>query len=258
MALECRDISVRFGGTQALLDVALDVPDRAIVGLIGPNGAGKTTLLGVMSGFVRPQRGVINFNGHDVTRWSPARRARGGLSRSFQTPSLVAELTVQEHLVLALRCGAGKLTMMSDLFGRSRRSASVVEKEMVDQILDDLNLGNYAYRVPAELPPGVQRLAELAQSIAQKPRVLLLDEPSASLDRTERAALRDEILSIRDRLGISIVLVEHDLDLVLTTCDEILVLNFGTVLAHGLPEEIRVNPHVIAAYVGEPETEEVV
>jgi branched-chain amino acid transport system ATP-binding protein len=249
--LEARAVTVRFGGLVALDAVDLAVTERSIVGLIGPNGAGKTTCFGVLSGLLRPRDGTVLVDGVDATRWSPQRRARNGLARTFQRLELFPELTVREHLVVAYRRGRRNiaLRLVLDCIGAGRRPLPG-EDEAVDEILDRFALTRFA-RVPAAtLPLGTGRLVEIARALAAEPRVLLLDEPSSGLDGGETAELAGVLAQLRDRHGLSLVLVEHNVDMVLGLADRVTVLDFGRVIAAGQPAEIRTSEAVQAAYLG--------
>jgi branched-chain amino acid transport system ATP-binding protein len=249
--LEARAITVRFGGLVALDTVDLAVPERSIVGLIGPNGAGKTTCFGVLSGLLRPRDGSVHMNGADATRWTPQRRARNGLARTFQRLELFPELTVREHLVVAYRRGKRNiaLRLVLDCVGAGSRPLAG-EDETVDEILDRLALRRFAGVPAAGLPLGTGRLVEIARALASSPRVLLLDEPSSGLDAHETAELAAVLAQLRDTGGLSLVLVEHNVEMVLGLADRITVLDFGKVIARGAPDEIRASDAVQAAYLG--------
>ena len=246
-ALEARSVTLRFGGVVALSGVDFAVKPGTITGLVGPNGAGKTTLINVLSGVVRPERGDVFIDGRKVTRAGAAERAHHGLSRTFQRLELFRDLTVREHLALAHRARRRR--------GGLRRLLSAGdegEAENVQRLLDDFGLKSVADRSAGSLPLGTGRLLEVARALATGPHVLLLDEPSSGLDQQETEALKNELLRLRDERGIALVLVEHNLDLVLTLSDEVYILDFGQLIARGAPEEVRADPAVQAAYMGSP------
>ena len=221
---------VRFGGMVALLDVSLRAPSGAVTGLIGPNGAGKTTLFNVITGLQRPTTGTVRLDGADITSLAPFRRARLGLTRTFQRLELFGTLTVRENLVVAA-------------------SGAVRPAPSVDEILARLQLTEVAEQRAHELPTGLGRLVELGRCLAVAPKVLLLDEPASGQTETEThvfAGVLEELAAD----GLAVLLVEHDIDLVTRVCSSVVVLDTGTVLATGTPEEISNNPAVRDAYLG--------
>jgi ABC-type branched-subunit amino acid transport system ATPase component len=250
--LACTAISVNFGGITALADVDLQVPPASVVGLVGPNGAGKSTLFGVVSGLIRPTRGRIVLAGKDVTGSSPQRRADLGLARTFQHPELFAGLTVRDHLVLAHRAKHARDRVLSDLFTMgSLRPVNATEKARVEELVDLLELTDHATRQASALPLGLARLVELGRALASSPTILLLDEPSSGLDATDTARVEEILTRVAREWGISVLLVEHDVDMVLRLCATVYVLDFGELIASGPPEVVRANPVVRAAYLGE-------
>jgi branched-chain amino acid transport system ATP-binding protein len=250
--LECSGISVRYGGLMAVNDLGIAVPPRELVGLVGPNGAGKSTLFGVLSGLIRPTSGKVLLNGDDVTNASPQMRAERGLARTFQHPEIFGGLTVRQHLVLAYRTRKSKRRIWSDLFTLgSLRPVDPDEKAVVDGLLDSLGLGPFANRLAAGIPLGVSRLVELGRALATSPTVLLLDEPSSGLDSLETGEFEGTLRRIADDHGVSVLIVEHDVELVMRLCRKIYVLDFGVLIASGAPDEIRRDPQVRAAYLGE-------
>jgi ABC-type branched-subunit amino acid transport system ATPase component len=254
MVLSARDVTVRFGGLVALADVSLDVAPGEIVGLVGPNGAGKSTMFGVLSGIQRSSRGSVTLAGQDVTSATAQHRARLGMARTFQQPELFLGLSVREHLVLAHRIRYSGRRLWSDMLWpaaltRPRRQ----ETEHVDALIELLGLGRAARAPVASLPLGMCRLVEIGRALATRPKVVLLDEPLSGLD--SKAA--ENLLAVFSRIvresaePISLLLVEHDVAAVLALSDQIYVLNFGELVASGAPEEIRANPAVQAAYLGD-------
>jgi branched-chain amino acid transport system ATP-binding protein len=250
--LEARGVTVRFGGLVALDNVDLDVPAQCIVGLVGPNGAGKSTLFGVLSGLLKPTAGTVYMDGDDVTGDSAQSRARRGLARTFQHPELFTSLTVREHVVLGYRMRHARSRIWTDLItGAGFRPAPAVEKARVDELIDALHLGDIQHLPAAGLPLGLSRLVEVARALAVDPQVLLLDEPSSGLDVQETTELARTLRRLVTDHGVSLLLVEHDVPLVLGMCDQVHVLDFGIKIAAGPPAEIRKNPAVRAAYLGE-------
>ncbi|GGM64592.1 ABC transporter ATP-binding protein [Dactylosporangium sucinum] len=248
--LEARGVTVRFGGLVAVNNVDFVVPGNAIVGLVGPNGAGKTTLFETISGFITPNAGDIVLGGEPVTRLSPQARARRGISRTFQRMELFPELTVRQHVLLSRRVTHRPSRLREFVLGSYEAPA---EREAVDGLLSSLGLTDVADRYAATLPLGVGRLVEVARSLAADPRVLLLDEPSSGLDETETDRLAEVLLDARKTRELALVLVEHNLSLVLGLCDEVQVLDFGETIARGTPAEVRDDPRVQAAYIGDVE-----
>ncbi len=256
-ALEARDITVRFGGLRALSEVSLEVERGSIVGLVGPNGAGKSTLLAVLSGLLRPDNGKVWLEGEDVTSTSVRSRARKGLARTFQQPELFMGLTVREHLVVAHRARVAPTRLWRDMFDpRSLLSASAAEDEEVDGLLELLRLTRVAKAPVAALPLGVARLVEVGRALASEPRVLLLDEPLSGLD----LSASENVLSVFRRIvaqtdrQLSLVIVEHDVAAVLALSNSVVVLDFGECIAVGSPEQVRNDPAVRAANLGDGDT----
>ncbi|MER6523797.1 ABC transporter ATP-binding protein [Streptomyces sp. NPDC001508] len=232
--LRAEEVSVSFGGRRALDTVSLAAEAGRVTGLIGPNGAGKSTLFDVVSGLRRPRTGRVLLDGHDVTREGPARRARRGLSRTFQHLELFGRLTVRDNLLVAAELGPGR-----------RHSAATTDRTLARLDLTDLA------DAPADtLPTGAARLVEVARALVLEPRVLLLDEPAAGQDAEETARFAGLLRSLADE-GTAVLLVEHDMSLVMTVCDQVHVLALGTVVASGPPELIRHDETVLAAYLGE-------
>jgi branched-chain amino acid transport system ATP-binding protein len=256
--LEVRDACVRFAGLVALDGVSLSVSRGEIVGLIGPNGAGKTTLFNTITGLQRAGGGRITFDGRDVTALSADRRARMGMGRTFQTPQLIARLTVYDNILLG--CQA---RMRNGIFADGLRLPSswrneVLARREVDRVVASLGLGEHVHRGVGELPLGVRRLVEIARSLCTNPRLLLLDEAASGIGREDAGGLAELFRRIRREHDLSMLVVEHDVDFVLSVCDFVYVLDFGRVIARGTPDVVRSDPAVIAAYLGEQTTEETV
>ncbi len=250
--LECVGVTVRFGGLVAVRDVSLSLPSGQIVGLVGPNGAGKSTLFGVLSGLLRPTQGRVLLDSQDITDTRPQIRAARGLARTFQHPELFYGMTIRDHLVIAHRAKHAKRRILSDAFTLgSLRPGSKAEQESVDELLDMLGLADIAQRSAVGLPLGVARLVELGRALSATPTVLLLDEPSSGLDSTETQRFETVLARVAKERDISVLLVEHDVELVMRMCATVNVLDFGALLASGPPAQIRANPAVRAAYLGE-------
>jgi ABC-type branched-subunit amino acid transport system ATPase component len=241
--LELRDVAVNFGGVQAVDGVGCHVDAGEIVGLMGPNGAGKTTLLNVVSGLVRPQRGEVLLDGEDIAGLPPHERARRGLARTLQSVDLFRRLSVRENLLLAAR--------LSQEQPRPGTVEPAPVAQRVRATAENLGLVEDLDRYVGDLPGGRQRLVDIAAALCLRPRCLLLDEPAAGSGADESAQLGRSLLRIREKLGVGILLVEHDVQLVFDIADYVYVLDFGRLIARGRPAEVRRNPAVVAAYLGQ-------
>jgi branched-chain amino acid transport system ATP-binding protein len=244
--LETRALAVSFGGVRAVDGVDLAVPPGRLVGLIGPNGAGKTTTIDAMCGFV-PARGRVLLHGEDVSERPPHDRARRGLVRTWQSMELFDDLTIEENCRVAAEPATTRQAVR-DVLGRSRR-ADAEAAERARDALEQVGLADVARRHPDEVPLGQRKLAGVARALASGPSVLVLDEPAAGLDSAESATLGRRLRGLLDR-GIAMLLVDHDMGLVLSVCDELYVLDFGRVIASGPPAAVRADERVIAAYLG--------
>jgi branched-chain amino acid transport system ATP-binding protein len=251
--LACRSLTVRFGGVEALKDVGVDVQEQSITSIIGPNGAGKTTFFNAVTGLVHLSEGSIRFQDVDITALPTHKRGQQGIVRTFQNLEIFSNMDVLENVMT----GSHRLVRYSFLdclvktpsYFRQERECRNRAMEM----LQFVGLGHQTRLFAGELPFGSQRLLELARALAADPVLLLLDEPAAGLNIRETRSLGELIVRIRDELGKTIVLVEHDMDLVMDISDHITVLSFGRVLASGTPPHVQKHPEVIAAYLGEEE-----
>ena len=256
-AIEARGVTVRFGGLVALNDVSLSVEPGTIVGLVGPNGAGKTTLFGVLSGLLHPQGGEVFLAGQKVTGASPSKRSRLGLARTFQQLELFMGLTVREHVVLGYRVRNQRKRLWTDLFtAGSLHPESDGEKARVDHLVDLLGLRSVANTPASVLPLGTARRVEVARALATGPSIVLLDEPSSGLDGHETSQLGSALRTVVEEERVSMLLVEHDVAMVLGLSSQVAVLDFGVRIAYGTPDEIRSDPAVRAAYLGDDEAVE--
>ena len=248
--LEVSDLSIRFGGLQALRDVALQVNEFEIVGLIGPNGAGKTTAFNCITGFYKPDTGKVVYRGEDVTRTPPHKKAAMGFGRTFQNVGMVKSSTVLENLKTAqharVRYDAG-----AALVGGARvASEERVLEAKSDAILELLGLTEVRNLRVGGLSYGTLKLLELGCALATEPDLLLLDEPSSGMGPEESHELGQRLLDLRKAFGLTMLLIEHHVPLVLSVCDHVYVLNFGRLLAEGRPSVIQTHPEVVAAYLG--------
>jgi branched-chain amino acid transport system ATP-binding protein len=249
--LQVSDVTVRFGGLTALEQVSLTVPPRLVTGVIGPNGAGKTTLLNVLCGFVRPESGRLSWDGRELTRLRPHRLAALGIARTLQGVGLFRRLSVLENVMVGANCRA-RSRFGSALLGLpwSDRDERLL-RERAMAALTEAGIVDLARRMPTELPYGTQKRVALARALVSAPRLLLLDEPASGLSAAELEELGQLIRRLAT--GTSVVVIEHHMDLMMSVCDTITVLDFGRVIASGSPEQVRADPAVTAAYLGSPD-----
>ena len=243
------DVSVGFGGIQALSEVSLEVEPNQVLGVIGPNGAGKTTLFNVACGFLQPDNGNLRWKGRDLNRLRPHQLAGLGISRTLQGLGLFDQMTVLENVMVGAdrHAGAG---FFSGLLGLPRSSKEEkVLRERANAVLSELQVEKYASRFPASLPYPIRKRVALARAVISEPELLLLDEPASGLSNDDMDELVELIRTLTGRM--SVMLVEHHMDLVMSVCDHIVVLDFGRVIARGGPNEIREDPAVLAAYLGD-------
>lgn len=248
------NLSKSFLGLQALQEFSVEVKPGEILGLIGPNGAGKTTCFNVLTGFLRPTAGTIEFNGQDITDLPAAQVARLGMARTFQNIRLFGALTVLENVRSAAQLHIQFNLLETMLNGREyrRKETEILDRSL--RILELMELEQLADQPAGSLPYGAQRRLEIARALGTTPKMLLLDEPAAGMNPAESDALNELILDVRKRFDLTIILVEHDMRLVMNLCDRIVVLNYGKTIAAGEPEVVRSDPQVIAAYLGESST----
>jgi branched-chain amino acid transport system ATP-binding protein len=242
-------LSVGFGGVLALDGVSMTASSGEIVGVIGPNGAGKTTLFNVICGFIRADAGQISYGGGALGRHHPHDLNKLGIARTLQGVGLCAGLTVQENVMVGAQSGL-RADLGSALFGLWRSSGEEARlAKRVASLLEELGVGAYARHYPGALPYAIQKRTALARALIAEPSLLLLDEPASGLSNDEMADLGTMIQGLRPRMGV--LLVEHHMDLVMSICDRLVVLNFGQVIAEGTPESVRANPQVATAYLGD-------
>jgi ABC-type branched-subunit amino acid transport system ATPase component len=244
--LEVQELVRAFEGVRAVDGATLDVEPGSITGLIGPNGAGKSTLFNCVSGFLRPEAGRVVLDGRRIDRSAPHRIARGGLVRTFQTPRALTRMTVLENVVLAAPRHPGERLG----FARAGRRREHEALARAAELLELVRLDGQAGALAGTLSGGQRKLLDLARALMTEPRLLLLDEPMAGVSPTLRVELLEHILDLRRRDGITLLIVEHDLDFVMRACDRVIVMNDGRVIAQGTPEEVRRNEKVVDAYLG--------
>lgn len=249
--LEIEGVSLRFGGLKALTDVSFAAEPGKITAVIGPNGAGKTSLFNSISGFYRPQAGSIRFDGQDVTRVPPPARARMGFARTFQNIALFRGMSVLDNIKLGRHAHMRSSLLDALVYaGRARAEEEALRAEIERDVIDFLEINHIRHAPVASLSYGLQKRVELARALAMRPRILLLDEPVAGMNREETEDMARFILDVKEEWGTTILMVEHDMGMVMDISDHVVVLNFGQAVTRGLPHEVQSNPEVIAAYLG--------
>jgi branched-chain amino acid transport system ATP-binding protein len=255
--LEVSRLCLSFGGVKALQDVSFSVAAGSITAVIGPNGAGKTSLFNTISGFYRPRSGAVSFEGRDITGVPAPQRAAMGLARTFQNIALFRGMTVLDNIKLGRHAHLRTNIFDSLLYlGRARAEEAELRREIEERIIDFLEIDHIRHASVSSLPYGLQKRVEMARALAMKPSVLMLDEPVAGMNREETEDMARFILDVRREWGITVLMVEHDMDMVMDLSDHVVVLNFGQVIASGSPHEVQNNPEVIRAYLGAGDPQE--
>lgn len=249
--LEASAVTVRFGGIHALTEADFTIGQGSVTALIGPNGAGKTTMLNAITGMAPISSGHVHLDGQDITAMPPHKRAGVGVVRTFQNLEVFTSMSVLENVMTGHHAHTRYSLTASLLRAPSFRRAEAACRERALFCLDFVGLADARETPAGDLPYGRQRLLEIARGLAADPKLLLLDEPAAGLNSKETARLGDLIVAIRDRLGVTVGLVEHDMDLVMRVSDQVTVLHFGHPLAAGTPGQVQADPEVIRAYLGE-------
>jgi branched-chain amino acid transport system ATP-binding protein len=250
--LQANGVTIRFGGLTAVSNFNLAIRPHELIGLIGPNGAGKTTIFNMLTGVYKPTEGEITISGVQTTAMKPYQITSLGVARTFQNIRLFKELSVLDNVKIGghihYKYSGTSAVLHTNRFHEAEEEA----EDQAEKLLDIFGLRSRAESYAKNLPYGDQRRLEIARALSARPKLLLLDEPAAGLNDSETLALMNTIHDIRDRFGIAILLIEHNMELVMGICERIVVLNFGKTIAEGTPEAIRANPAVVEAYLGEP------
>jgi branched-chain amino acid transport system ATP-binding protein len=248
--LHVKAVAKRFGGVVAVRDVSLDVPQGSIVSVIGPNGAGKTSLLNMISGFYRPSAGIITFEGREITRKRPSEIAALGIARTFQNIALFGGLSVLDNIMLGRHVHMRAGVLRSMIYWGLAQREEIAHRERCEEIIEFLRLQDIRKQLSGSLAYGLRKRVELGRALAVEPRLLLLDEPMGGMNQEEKEDMARFILDVNQERGVTLLLIEHDMGVVMDISDQVVVLDGGRLIAAGRPDEVQANPAVIAAYLG--------
>ena len=248
--LECKQVERRFGGLLALSGVDLAIRRGEIFGLVGPNGSGKTTLINAITGFFPPQRGRILLNGRDITGLAPHKVARLGVARTFQNLALFNGMTVLDNILLGRHVHMRPSVLRTALYPWLSRPEEIAHRTLVEEVIDFMQLQNVRDEPVDVIPLGLKKRVELARALVAEPSFLVLDEPMAGMNQEEKEYMARFILDARDERGVTVMLIEHHMDIIVGICDRMLVLSYGEVIDIGIPRDVIADPRVVKAYLG--------
>ena len=248
--LQCKAVERRFGGLVALSGVDMQIERGEIFGLVGPNGSGKTTLTNAITGFYPPQRGQILLHGRDITGLAPHKVARLGVARTFQNLALFNGMTVLDNILLGRHVHMKPSVLRTALYWFMSRQDEIAHRAVVEEVIDFMQLESVRGELVDAIPIGLKKRVELARALVAEPRFLILDEPMAGMNQEEKEYMARFVLDARDERGVTVLLIEHHMDIITGICDRMLVLSYGEVIGTGVPRDVIADPRVINAYLG--------
>lgn len=248
--LECRDVERRFGGLVAVTGVNMHIAKGEIFGLVGPNGSGKTTMTNAITGFFPPQKGQILLNGENITGMAPHKVARRGVARTFQNLALFNGMTVLDNILLGRHVHMKPSVFRTALYPWLARPEEIIHREVVEEVIDFMQLEGVRDEPVDAIPLGLKKRVELARALVAEPSFLILDEPMAGMNQEEKEYMARFILDAREERGVTVMLIEHHMDIITGICDRMMVLSYGEVIDTGIPKDVIADPRVIKAYLG--------